>query len=68
MFRIIQRQIFPVLNALGPLLLIVALAHLVPIAIAWRDAEPTITQFCWSAGACLISGLIFFLQYPSVSP
>lgn len=59
MFRVIQRQIFPIFNALGPLLLIVALAHLIPIAIAWRDAEPTMTQFCWSAGACLISGLIF---------
>ena len=39
MLRTLKRLLFPVLNALGPLLIILAAAQLLPIAIAYRDGE-----------------------------
>ena len=61
MFRTLKRLLFPVLNALGPLLIFLAAAQLVPIAIAYRDGEPVLSQFFTSVAICFCFGLVFLL-------
>ena len=62
MFRTLKRLLFPVLNALGPLLIILAGAQLLPIAIAYRDGEPVLSQFFTSAAISLLFGLLFLFS------
>ncbi len=61
MLYILKRQILPVLNAMGPLVLLLGLAMLVPAGIAWRDGESTLTNFALSSGICVASGIVFWL-------
>ena len=61
MFRTLKRLLFPVLNALGPLLIFLAAAQLVPIAIAYRDGAPVLSQFFTSVAICFCFGLVFLL-------
>ena len=63
MFRTQKRLILPVLNALGPLLIILAGAQLLPLAIAYRDGEDVLSEFGLSATVTLIVGL--FLLFSS---
>lgn len=60
MYRTLQRLLFPVLNALGPLLLMLAVAMLVPLMIAIRDHESTVFEFGLSIGICVTCGVILF--------
>ena len=62
MFRTLERLLFPVLNALGPLLIILALAQLVPIGIAFREGENVLNEFFTSAAISLFCGLLFLLS------
>lgn len=59
MLRTLKRLLFPVLNALGPLLIILAAAQLLPIAIAYRDGENVLSEFFTSAAISLLVGLLF---------
>ncbi len=52
----IKRQILPVLNALGPLIVFTGLAMLLPIAIGYRENENTIYNFGISSLICIGSG------------
>ena len=60
MLRTLQRLLFPVLNALGPLLMILAIAQLLPLGIAYRDGENVLQEFCTSALISFAIGLFFF--------
>lgn len=57
----IKRQILPVLNALGPLIVFTGLAMLLPIAIGYRENENTIYNFGISSLICIGSGGAFWL-------
>ena len=62
MLRTLKRLLFPVLNALGPLLIILAAAQLLPIAIAYRDGENVLSEFFTSAAISLLVGLLFLFS------
>ena len=62
MFRTQKRLILPVLNALGPLLIILAGAQLLPLAIAYRDGEDVLSEFGLSAAVTLIVGLFLLFS------
>ena len=62
MLRTLKRLLFPVLNALGPLLIILAAAQLLPIAIAYRDGENVLSEFFTSAAISLFVGLLFLFS------
>ena len=61
MFRTLQRLLFPVLNALGPLLIILAIAHLIPVYIAYREEENVFLEFAYSGSISFVCGLFFLL-------
>lgn len=61
MIRTLKYILFPVLNALGALLALLALAMCLPLAIAFREQEPTISGFAISIGITLGAGLILHL-------
>ena len=67
MLRTLKRLLFPVLNALGPLLIILAAAQLLPIAIAYRDGENVLSEFFTSAAISLFVGLLFALVIAAYS-
>ena len=62
MLRTLQRLLFPVLNALGPLLLILAIAMMVPLLIALRNHETTVPKFLISIAICICSGVLLFFS------
>ena len=62
MLRTLQRLLFPVLNALGPLLMILAVAQLLPLGIAYRDGEQVLQEFSTSALISFAIGLFFFFS------
>ena len=62
MLRTLQRLLFPVLNALGPLLLILAIAMMVPLLIALRNHETTVPEFLISIAICICSGVLLFFS------
>ena len=62
MLRTLQRLLFPVLYALGPLLMILAVAQLLPLGIAYRDGEQVLQEFSTSALISFAIGLFFFFS------
>lgn len=57
----IKRQLLPVLNALGPLVILLGIAMLLPLAIGYREAESTVNDFALSSLICLSSGTFLWL-------
>lgn len=57
----IKRQLLPVLNALGPLLIFLGIAMLVPLAIGFRESENTVYNFGLSSLICFGSGGLLWL-------
>lgn len=62
MFRTLRHLLFPVLNALGALLVMLSLSMFVPLAIAYRDNEPTILGFAISIGITAGVGVLLFFM------
>lgn len=67
MLRTLKRLLFPVLNALGPLLIILAAAQLLPIAIAYRDGENVLSEFLLLLPSVYLSACCFFFRPSALS-
>ena len=66
MLRTLQRLLFPVLNALGPLLMILAVAQLLPLGIAYRDGEQVLQEFSTSGTYQFCDRIIFLFLYEAL--
>lgn len=62
MFRTLRHILFPVFNALGALLAMLAMTMLLPIAIALREGENTLEGFLLSMGITLTASGIFYFS------
>lgn len=63
MLNTLRVLLFPVLNALGPVLAAFGALMLAPAAYSWTEADGAVTDFLWGAGVTTLSGVLLFLIF-----